>query len=385
MICIPITGLNMAQALADLEKAADLADLFELRIDMIQDADIPALLAAATKPCIVTNRTKLEGGEYRGDDASRIRRLREAIDAGADYVDVEVSTPRELLQSIIEGDRKKSQVIVSYHDFTKTPDRLEGLYEIMCELPGDNILKIVTYAQDLNDNLQMFRLVERARKEGQKFIGLCMGEKGEISRILSTLMGGYLTFGSLDRGKESAPGQITASRLRDVYRIGSLAEPVELYGVLGNPVSKSMGPWIHNRAFKETNRSAIYVPLLSDNAEKFFEGFKDRIQGLSITMPFKENMVPLVDAMEDAAKPTGALNTLYKKGEKWIGANTDGIGALQALEAATSVSGKRILIIGAGGAAKAIGHEAVRRGASVTVTFNANQDRAEKLATELGG
>ena len=107
----------------------------------------------------------------------------------------------------------------------------------MNDLPGE-ILKIVTYARDLNDNLKMFQLLERAKKENKKLIGLCMGDLGEISRILSPLYGGFLTFGSLETGQESAPGQIPANVLRNIYRVNDTREKFKVYGVIGNPVSK---------------------------------------------------------------------------------------------------------------------------------------------------
>jgi len=385
MICVPITGPGMEQALADLESAASLADLFELRMDLIEGANLDQLLASASAPCIVTNRTKREGGQFTGDEASRVEVLKQALSAGADYVDIEVSTPREFLQPFLEGDRGASKFILSYHDFSKTPDRLEAFYEVMCELPGDNIIKIVTYAQDINDNLEIFKLLRRAVREGRKMIGLCMGEKGEVSRILSTLLGGFLTFGSLEKGKESAPGQITARRLKEVYRLDRHSTDFKLYGVLGNPVSKSMGPWIHNRAFSELDFPGVYVPFYAENAEKFFKAFEPEMQGLSVTMPFKEDVMPLAGSIEDTAKKIGAINTLAKGEDGWFGANSDGIGAMKALSEKTPLKGKRILIIGAGGTAKAIGHEAVAQGAEVTVAYNSNRERSDLLAKELGG
>ena len=120
----------------------------------------------------------------------------------------------------------------------------------MCEMPGE-IVKIVTYARDLSDNLKMFELLKRAKSEKQKLIGLCMGDLGEISRILSPLFGGYLTFGSLETGQESAPGQIPAKTLKDIYRINAERSDFKIYGVIGNPVSKSLGYLVHNRAFQE--------------------------------------------------------------------------------------------------------------------------------------
>ena len=164
MICVPIVVPK--RVLEDMDAASEFADIIELRVDLMESPDIPALLKAAKKPCIVTNRTKLEGGQFKGSEEQRIHLLRQAIDAGADYIDIEASTSRNLLESVL-GSRGKTQVILSYHDFTRTPERLDEIYDMMSQVPAD-ILKIITYASDINDNLAVFSLLKRARKEGKK-------------------------------------------------------------------------------------------------------------------------------------------------------------------------------------------------------------------------
>lgn len=371
----------MGRALADIASAAPVADIIELRLDMIDEFDLPRLLKATRKPCIVTNRTKREGGQFKGTDEERVRILRQAMEAGADYIDIETSTPRELLKPVLEN-KGGTQVILSYHNFTNTPDDLDPFYETMCDLPAD-VIKIATYAQHLSDNLKMFRLLERARRENRKLIALCMGEKGEISRVLSPLMGAFLTFGSLETGKETAPGQIPASTLKHVYRADQSRPDFKVYGVIGNPVSKSMGYLIHNRAFLEIGSPDIYVSFLVENVEQFFADFQDLFQGLSVTMPFKVDVIPLMDQVDGAARKIGAVNTVVKTEAGWMGYNTDRTGALRALEGHVDLNGKNVLIIGAGGTAKAIGHGVIERGGRLTVTYNRNRDRGEQLADEL--
>ncbi|MBI4384737.1 MAG: shikimate dehydrogenase [Nitrospinae bacterium] len=381
MICVPIVSPSMKESLADIAAAREFADIIELRVDLMQDFDLPALLKAAGRPCIVTNRTKLEGGQFRGTEELRVRVLRQAIDAGADFIDIEASTPRHLLKSVLES-KGSSRTILSYHDFTRTPDRLETLYEMMRELPAD-VLKIVVYATDINDNLAVFDLLKRASRDGRRLISFCMGEKGEISRILSPLMGGFLTFGSLDAGKESAPGQIPAERLKDVYRVDRPREGMKIYGVIGDPVSKSMGYLIHNRAFQESGLPHIYVPFRVKNLQKFFAGFESVFAGLSVTMPFKEEIVPLLGKVDPVARKIGAVNTVAREGNVWTGHNTDCSGALKALEEIAPLAGKNVLIVGAGGTAKAIGHGVAGRGARLTLTYNRDKNRGEVLAREL--
>ena len=382
MICVPLVGPTMQKALSDIAAAEQVADILELRLDLIENPDLPKLLQSVAKPCIVTNRTKVEGGQFKGTEEARVRVLRQAMDAGADYIDIETSTPRELLQPILES-AGKTRIILSYHNFSNTLDDLDPLYEVMSELSASAVLKIVTYAQDLSDNLKMFKLLQRAAKEDRKLIGLCMGEKGEISRILSPLMGGFLTFGSLQTGKESAPGQIPAAILKNVYRVNLARPSFKIYGVIGNPIAKSMGYLIHNRAFSEIGSPDIYVPFLVDNAEKFFHDFAEWFEGLSVTMPFKEDMAPLLTRVDKGAQTIGSINTVVKEDGGWAGYNTDCIGAMQALEAHLDLTDKNVLIIGAGGTAKAIGHGVVERGGRLTLTYNRNRERAQNLAKDL--
>ncbi len=382
MICVPIVGPAMTKAQEQIVSAVEVADILEFRLDLIETYELNALLDKASLPVIVTNRSKLDGGQFKGDDEERVQSLRDALKAGADYVDIEVSTPREILQPFLE-ESDSTRIILSYHDFSHTPEEFNLLYEAMCEMPGE-IIKIVTYARDLQDNLQMFELLKRAKRENQKLIGLCMGNLGEISRILSPLFGGFLTFGSLETGQESAPGQMPATTLKDIYRVNAEREDFKVYGVIGNPVSKSLGYLVHNKAFQEKDFPDIYVSFQVDNVEKFFNSFKDFFSGLSVTMPAKEQIMPLLSRVDETAKKIGAVNTVVREGADWVGYNTDCSGAIKALETFTALQGKNVLILGCGGTAKAIGYGVKEKGGQLTITYHEDKERGESLAKELG-
>ncbi|MGP0629792.1 shikimate dehydrogenase [Nitrospina sp. 32_T5] len=382
MICVPIVGPSMDRALEDIDACRKVADFIEFRLDLIPDHDLPRLIeAAGDTPYIVTNRAKMDGGQFPGTEEERVAVIKQAIELGAMYIDIETSTPPELLRSVLEN-KGNSKAILSHHDFTRTDDKVDALYELMTQMPAD-VLKIITYAQDLSDNLRLLQLLSRARRDEVNLIAFCMGEKGEVSRILSPMYGGWLTFGSLDRGKESAPGQIPATTLKHIYRVNDLNLDSKIFGVIGDPVNKSMGYLIHNRAFSELNLPNVYVPFWVKSLTRFFNTYQAYFTGLSVTMPFKEDIMKHMDRVDPLAKKIGAVNTVVREDNDWVGYNTDVTGALSALTAVTELKGKQVLIIGAGGTAKAIGHGVTEQGAALTLTYNRNKEKAEALAQEL--
>lgn len=206
-IAIPITASTMDEALEDIDKAAEVADIIELRIDYMQNPDLERLLAHSSLPKIVTNRTQYEGGKFQGSEEKRIAYLQEAISLGVEYVDIELNHFRPL-------DKKSTRLIVSYHNFEQTPEDLDEIYKRIVN-KGADIVKIATKAQNYEDNLRMLNLIANSDRDT---IGICMGKEGIITRVLGPVYGGYLTFASLGEGKSSAPGQLTADELREAWR-----------------------------------------------------------------------------------------------------------------------------------------------------------------------
>ena len=162
MICVPIVGPGMQQALDDFNDAECYGDLIELRLDLIEQPDLKRLLGESNKPIIVTNRTKREGGQFKGSEEVRVQILRQAMELGSNYIDIEASTPREFLQPLLET-KSQTKKILSYHHFSLTPENLEDYFSIMSETPAD-IIKIVTYAKNITDNIIIFNLLRQAQK-----------------------------------------------------------------------------------------------------------------------------------------------------------------------------------------------------------------------------
>lgn len=214
-ICAVIVS-NDPQAVAEVES---LVDLFEVRIDLIGDS-WEKLAKQLRKPWIATNRTTDEGGKWGGNEARRIEGLLQAIELGADMVDVEFKTKN--LENIVPLVKKRVKCILSYHNLEKTPplDEMKRIVQRQ-QKAGADICKLVTTAQEFEDNLAVLQLISESPEN--KMIAFAMGQIGQISRILAPLVGGDFTYASIEKGKESAPGQIT---VRDLVKIYEMVEIV---------------------------------------------------------------------------------------------------------------------------------------------------------------
>jgi 3-dehydroquinate dehydratase / shikimate dehydrogenase len=230
MLCIPICAQTTDAALALMEQAEPLADCLELRIDQIRDCNLEQLMKRRRPGTgiLVTNRSKAEGGGFLSSERERIALLKQAVALGADLVDIEASTAKPLLKELkteIEKHGRRTRWIVSSHDLESTPSEsaLQKRFNA-CTKMGADIVKICTYAREMADNLRVLGLIPYARKKGQGIIAFCMGEKGRISRVMAPLLGSYLSFASLDKGAESAPGQLTIAEMKEILKIFHAAD-----------------------------------------------------------------------------------------------------------------------------------------------------------------
>jgi 3-dehydroquinate dehydratase type I len=225
MICIPVVATTNEAALAQMERSAPLADCLELRIDRITDCDLEQLMNGKRTGMriLVTNRRGDEGGGFAGTERQRIELLKDAVALGADYVDIEARTEKPLLRELvaqIEKHKGRTRWIISYHDLQGTPSEgaLKKRFDAYTRT-GADIVKICTYAREMDDNLRVLGLIPYARKKDRAIIALCMGEKGRISRVMAPLLGSYLSYASLEKGAESAPGQLTIGEMKEIQQI----------------------------------------------------------------------------------------------------------------------------------------------------------------------
>lgn len=214
-ICAVVTGKNLAEFLANLRAGQKQTNWVELRADYIKNfksEDIEKIKTAVKTHSIFTCRKKSEGGRFNGSEKDRFRILESASKAGFDYIDIEFSSINKLK---IKNKAKATGIIVSYHDFKKTPSQkqLERILDKMRKTKA-NVIKIVTKANKEIDSDRLLNLLG-GKLEKEDLIILGMGPKGKITRLFSPMLGGFLTFASI--GKITAPGQMTVKELKKIY------------------------------------------------------------------------------------------------------------------------------------------------------------------------
>jgi 3-dehydroquinate dehydratase/shikimate dehydrogenase len=308
-----------------------------------------------------------------------------------DFVDLEL----DLLESPRAGSLgelfRKFRVICSQHDFGGTPADLGELFSRMMRTPAD-ILKVATKANSITDCVELLRLCERGHCSGREVIAVSMGEAGMLTRVLGPAFGSFLTYASLDAAQATAPGQINARELREVYRVGGLNARTLVAGLVGSPVGHSLSPHTHNAAFAATGLDAVYVPFEVTDLSEFVRRMVDprtrelgwNLRGLSVTAPHKQAIIPHLDSVSENASGVGAVNTVVVSEERGLeGYNTDAGAALAPLAGLVELRGASVALIGAGGAARAVLWALGERGARTTL-FARDAAKAQAVAEEFG-
>ncbi len=407
-LCAPIFVDDLQTARLDMLLAAEAgADMLELRIDRWLLPEVPTagqvaqLVKAAPLPVIVTCRPTCEGGQSDLTTEQRMQVLQHAVNAGATYVDVELDTAHKATADFVSGRSRENQggLILSSHDFAGRPARLATLTEELFRSHAD-IVKLVWQARTVRDNLEAFEILQHRAKPA---IVLCMGEAGLISRVLAKKFGAFLTFASLRTESGTAPGQVTLTDMKRLYRWDALGSHTRVYGVVGSPIAHSMSPAIHNAAFDAIGFDGLYLPLLLNPGYESFKAFMESflaapgldLAGLSITIPHKENALRYLKesgnraTIDPLAETIGALNSIVVTGDKLHGFNTDHSAILDSITThlcieRSSLKDYRIAVIGAGGTGRTAVAALAQCGATVVI-YNRTRDRATQLAAEFNG
>jgi len=385
-VCLALSGDTIDDMLASAESMARDNPFLEFRLDYLKQP-----LAALPKihrflethqyiTAIGTCRRAENGGRFKGSLASQLEVLTKAHAAGCQIVDLEIQSALKAKREAIARLRSRAGLIVSFHDFRATRN-LDETLEKMLKVPAD-FYKVVSTATTLSDNVTMMKFLQ-TQSDQHALIGLCMGEQGIISRVLSVRAGSVFTFGAVSADLKTAPGQISAGDLRSIYRIDQVDAATRVYGVAGDPIEHSLSPVIMNTALRRENVNGVYLPLHAKTLKDLMRCVREiPLHGLSVTMPYKQSILAHLDNTDAHTTKIGACNTVVRGQDgKLYGFNTDAAGVVRPLEQRLSIEHAKVLVLGAGGAARAAVFGLKERGAEIWI-LNRTSVKAQKLARQ---
>jgi len=386
-VCVAVIGSTAAEMLEKAHAVAKETSFLEFRLDYLEKPllAMPKLKQFLTEntavTAIATCRRTANGGKFSGNVAAEIEVLTKAAVAGFHIVDVELESATAMKKGELQKLRETGvALIISHHDYEATKD-LDGIYNRIAPFAPD-FIKIVPTAKTLSDNVTLMRFIERM-EDHANVIGVCMGDAGIISRVLSLRAGSAFTFAAATVGEETGPGQIAARTLIETYRIDQVDAATKVYGVAGNPIRSSLSPIMMNTAFRRETVNAVYLALQATKINDLLKLVHDiPIQGLSVTMPLKQEILPHLEKTDPLSAKIGACNTVLRAQDgKLYGFNTDVAGITGPLEKRISLRDAKILVLGAGGAARAAVFGLRDKGAEVFI-LNRTAETAQKLARQ---
>jgi 3-dehydroquinate dehydratase/shikimate dehydrogenase len=384
-ICAVVAAKQSRSMWKQLEKALHQTRTVELRLDwLLTEREIPDFLRrlATKRPravLIATCRRLEAGGRFRGTIASQLLVLAEALRAGCTWYDLEIESaskcPPELLDVLLGEGRR----LASAHFFRAKPANWRCVAaELWQTRPA--AIKIAANCSLLADGLGLLRFA-RAKRD---VVAVPMGDVALPLRCLALREGSALSYAPVETA--TAPGQVALDALKNLYRADQISRKTRVYGVIGDPIAHSLSPQMQNAAFQARKIDAVYLPFLVHDLRDFISAVKPLgIRGFSVTLPHKQKILRHLDDCDSLAKAIGAVNTVVVRGSgKLYGYNTDYIGVLRALQMRISLSASRVLVLGAGGAARTVAFSLAQSGASVCICARRAQ-QAKQLASAIGG
>ena len=388
-LCVAVQGATPAELMARIDAVLPDSRFIELRLDTLPK---PAAVLPQVRKLLVerrdvvaigTCRRKIGGGHFAGSLTAELEILLKAAEAGCQIVDLEIESAEQATRPQLAKFRAAlnetgTALLVSFHDFTRTKGLEQAAERI--EAFDPDFVKVISTARSLADNLAVLKMIEDHSLHSH-IVGIAMGEEGLISRVLSPRAGAAFTFTAAVDESPTAPGQVAARTILDLYRFDQIDQATRVFGVAGNPIAHSLSPLMQNTAFRRENVNAVMLPLKPKSVDDLLTVIRELpLGGVAVTMPFKREVLPFLANMDPLTARIGACNTLRTGADgKLYGFNTDVAGVLRPLERRMHVKGKRILVIGAGGAARAAIFGLVEQGAEVLVV-NRTHETAVTLA-----
>ena len=385
-ICWSLAAPSVEGLLAAARAIRPPAERFvEARLDYLEQPELGPRamegLRRARIPAVATLRSAIAGGNYGGPLEDQLRILAECGQAGAAIIDLEIESAERAARPALARLRQHARLLVSFHDHHATPQALPAVLGRLKRFKAD-YYKVATLSGSHADNAALLKLNTEGRGT---VLALGMGEIAMPTRVLAVARGAPFTYGAVSADQPLAPGQITGKQLRSLYRIERLSEHTAVYGVIGNPIAHSLSPAVHNAAFSALRRDAVYLAFRVEALDDFLGALPAYcLAGFSVTIPHKQGMAQAVDWADAEARDIGAVNTVVVRRGRLHGYNTDLAGITAPLEKRLKLRGKRVLVAGGGGAARAAAFAVARRGARVFVVSR-RLEQATELADQVGG
>jgi len=371
-ICGVVAATDARSMWGQLRQALHSSRTAELRLDwLVDDYQIQRFLGqlSGTKiatrlgaTLIATCRRRGAGGRYRGSIAKQLLHLAEALRAGCSWYDLEIESIRECLPELLDVLLGEGRMLASAHFFDRLPRNL-NLVDKELNRSGANAIKVAAQCDSLAQGLKVLRLARGRRN----VVAIPMGDAVLPLRLLALREGSAISYAPVENA--TAQGQVLLPEVKSRYRADRLNRRTRVYGIVGNPVAQSLSPLMQNAAFQARRMNAVYLPFLVGDLRDFLRAIKPiGIAGFSVTIPHKQAILSHLDGCDPLAAAIGAVNTVVVRGGgRLYGYNTDYIGVLRALEPRIPLRASRVLIVGAGGAARAAAFALTRAGAAVCV------------------
>ncbi|MCX6153804.1 MAG: type I 3-dehydroquinate dehydratase [Candidatus Kapabacteria bacterium] len=361
-------------------------DLVEIRLDLcllavdkliglINSCKYDKQATAKIAQIIITNKNN-------NISDSELTDIISLINSGVEYVDIDLDMDEKKQQVLLKAaENNQVKIILSYHNYTETPT-FNNLLEIFnkCNAYNPEIIKIVCKANSKSDCDLMLSLYSISDLNKIKLIAFASGELGKPSRTEALKLGCPFMYVADTKGIETAEGQMDYRTMKDQMKKGNYFNK-NFYAVTGNPILHSKSPLLFNKLFKTAGNDCYYTRLGASSGQELANLIKElQFKGISVTAPFKSEIIPYLDEISNSAKLINAVNCIINDNNRLIGHNTDWIGIIKAI--GSRICYTKSIIFGAGGAARASIFAMTESGSEVTVV-NRTFQKAIELATEF--
>jgi 3-dehydroquinate dehydratase / shikimate dehydrogenase len=384
-ICAVVAASSAREMAAQLRLALRETPTVELRLDWLSsDSERRRFLAWLRRKrprravLLATCRRHEGGGLFPGGIRAELDWLAQAAEAGCMWCDLEVETLRKLPRNSVRAYSLPPRILFSIHNFRRMPSLTPALdaryrHEV-------DALKVAGAARTIADSTRLLRFAARSRN----CVAVPMGEVGLPARLLALRQGSALAYAPISAA--TAPGQVSLHEMKHLYRAHALNRQTQVFGVIGDPVAHSLSPLLHNTAFSRLRINAVYLPFLVKDLRDFLKAAPDfGLRGFSVTIPHKQTILRHLQACDALSTEIGAVNTVVvRRDGSLYGCNTDYVGILRALDKKLSLPKSRVLILGAGGSARAAAFALARAGAAVAICAR-RDSAARQLARAVGG